>query len=78
MRQKQLKCVFTFSSTTAAMHAESVCRARGIAGRLIPVPGSLRSGCGLCWRAPTESREALEALVTEERLAVDGIYLRTM
>ena len=25
-----------------------------------------------------ESREALEALVTEERLAVDGIYLRTM
>ena len=70
--------LLTFAATTAAMVMERLCRERGLPGRLIPVPGSLRSGCGLCWRAPMESRETLEALVTEERLAVDGIYVRTM
>ena len=70
--------LLTFAATAAAMAMEQLCRERRLPGRLIPVPGSLRSGCGLCWRAPTESREALEALVTEEHLAVDGIYLRTM
>lgn len=70
--------LLTFAATTAAMVMERLCRERGLTGRLIPVPGSLRSGCGLCWRAPVESRVALEALVTEERLAVDGIYVRTM
>ena len=66
--------LITFAATTAAMAMERLCRERGLPGRLIPV----RAGCGLCWRAPVESREALEALVTEEHLAVDGIYVRTM
>ena len=70
--------LLTIAATTAAMAMERLCRERGLPGRLIPVPGSLRSGCGLCWRAPVESRAALEQLVTEERLAVDGIYVRTM
>ena len=70
--------LLTFTATAAAMAMERLCRERGLPGRLIPVPGSLRAGCGLCWRAPAESREALEQLVTEEHLAVDGIYLRTM
>ena len=70
--------LLTFAATAAAMAMERLCRERGLPGRLIPVSGSLRSGCGLCWRAPVESRAALEQLVTEERLAVDGIYVRTM
>ena len=78
MREKKLYLVITFHTTAAAMAMERLCRERGLPGRLIPVPGSLRAGCGLCWRSPVESRAALEALVTEERLAVDGIYVRTM
>lgn len=60
MRQKQLKCVFTFPSTTAAMHAESVCWARGIAGRLIPVPVSISAACGLAWAMPAEHGKDFE------------------
>ena len=60
MRQKQLKCVFTFPSTTAAMHAESVCRVRGIAGRLIPVPVSISAACGLAWAMPAEQGKDFE------------------
>ncbi len=53
---------------------ESACKEAGLPGRLIPVPRSVTAGCGLCWAAPPESREALEELVMERRLEVDGIY----
>ena len=43
-------------------------------GRLIPVPRSITAGCGMCWAAPREAREAVEDLVVKEHLDVDGIY----
>lgn len=42
------------------MHAESVCRARGIAGRLIPVPVSISAACGLAWAMPAEQAKDFE------------------
>ena len=74
MRKRSEKCVVTFRTTAGAMAMEQDCRAAGLPGRLIPVPRSITAGCGLCWAAPPESREALEALVVEQRLDVDGIY----
>jgi len=56
------------------MAMESACKEAGLPGRLIPVPRTITAGCGLCWAAPPENREALEELVMERRLDVDGIY----
>lgn len=74
MRAKTEKCVVTFTTTTAAMAMETACHAANVAGRLIPVPRSIRAGCGMCWAAPLEAREAVEELVMEQHLSVDGIY----
>lgn len=74
MRQRAEKCVVTFSTTAGAMAMEAACKEAGLPGRLIPVPRSVTAGCGLCWAAPPESREALEALAVKKRLDVDGIY----
>lgn len=74
MRQRSEKCVVTFRTTAGAMAMEAACRAEGLPGRLIPVPRSVTAGCGLCWAAPPESREDLEALVIKKHLDVDGIY----
>ena len=74
MRQKSERCIITFPSTTAAMEMESACRAAGLPGRLIPVPRAITAGCGLCWAAPPESREALEVLVMAKGVQIDGIY----
>lgn len=74
MRQRSERCVITFSTTTAAVEMESACRAAGLPGRLIPVPRSITAGCGLCWAAPPESREALEELVMEQGIQIDGVY----
>ena len=64
----------TFRTTTGAMAKERLCREQGVPGRLIPVPRSITAGCGMCWAAPREAREAVEDLVVKEHLDVDGIY----
>ena len=74
MRQKEEKCVVTFRTTAAAMEMERACKAEGVPGRLIPVPRTITAGCGMCWAAPREAREAVEDLVVKEHLDVDGIY----
>ena len=74
MREKTEKCVVTFRTTTGAMAMEGLCRENNVPGRLIPVPRSITAGCGLCWAAPREAREAVEDLVMKEHLDVDGIY----
>ena len=74
MREKTEKCVVTSRTTTGAMAMERLCREQGVPGRLIPVPRSITAGCGMCWAAPREAREAVEDLVVKEHLDVDGIY----
>lgn len=74
MRVKEERCVITFATTAGAMAMEESCKARNLPGRLIPVPRTITAGCGMCWAAPPWTREALEELVIENRLDVDGIY----
>ena len=74
MREKTEKCIVTFRTPTGAMAMERAARAAGVPGRLIPVPRVITAGCGMCWAAPPEAREAVEALVIKEHLDVDGLY----
>ena len=68
MREKTEKCIVTFRTTTGAMAMERACRTAGVPGRVIT------AGCGMCWAAPPDAREAVEALVIKEHLDVDGLY----
>lgn len=74
MREKQQKFVVTFPTTTGAMAMEKVCREENVPGRLIPVPRAITAGCGMCWAAPAESRNAVEELVIRRKLMIDGLY----
>lgn len=74
MRERSEKCVVTFRTTAGAMAMERACKAAGVPGRLIPVPRTITAGCGMCWAAPPEAREAVEELVMKQHLDVDGIY----
>lgn len=67
-------CIVTFPTTVRAMAMEKACREEGLPGRLIPVPRSVTAGCGMCWMAPADSREALEELVIRRKIHIDGIY----
>ncbi len=51
MRPKKLTQIITFKTTTAAMAMEDYCKANGLPGRIIPLPGEISAGCGLCWKS---------------------------
>ena len=74
MRKREEKCIVTFPTTTAAMEMERICKAKDVPGRLIPVPRAISAGCGMCWAAPLSAREAVEELVMEQHLMIQGIY----
>ena len=74
MREKQLRFIVTFPTTTGAMEMERLCRQEEIPGRLIPVPRTITAGCGMCWSAPPEEREWIENWIMDRRLTVDGLY----
>lgn len=78
MRPKMPRILVTFHSTTDAMAMESYCTLHGIPGRLIPVPGVISAGCGMCWSAPPRSRKDVEEAASQAQLRLDGIYELTI
>ena len=45
-REKTMKVVFAFPTTTMAMKMEAAAKAKEAPGRLIPVPRQISAGCG--------------------------------
>ena len=74
MIKKQQRLVITFYTTTAAMEMESICKASGADGRLIPVPSAITADCGLAWCAKNESEDALLSLMVQHKITPHGIY----
>lgn len=56
-REKTLKAVYTFHTTTEAMKMEQCAREHGIPGRLIPVPRQISAGCGMAWRLRLKQKQ---------------------
>ena len=65
MRKSSLRCVVTFHTTAGAMAAERLCRREGLEGRLISVPRSLTSDCGLAWCAGLDDKEAVRKVMDD-------------
>ena len=61
MREKQLRLIVTFNTTTGVMAMEKACKSENIPGRLIPVPRQISAGCGLSWLCNKEDREKIES-----------------
>ena len=74
MRQRGLRCVVSFHTTAGAMAAERLCRREGLEGRLISVPRSVTSDCGIAWSAPPELREVLERRLREAGIEAAGFH----
>lgn len=77
MREKRLRLIVTFSSTTAAMAAEKHCIEAGVPGRLIPVPTQITAGCGLAWCTEIVQREEVLKVMHEISVKPEGIYEMT-
>ena len=74
MREKTLRAVAAFHTTTDALAVEAYCGAHGVPGRLIPLPAIISAGCGLCWSAPAEADAAVRAAAADAGVVPAGVY----
>lgn len=73
-REKTLKAVYIFHTTTEAMKMEQCAREHGIPGRLIPVPRQISAGCGMAWAAPAEAKARTDEEIRLSDVEVEGVY----
>lgn len=73
MREKEKYMIVTFHTTTDAMAMEKLCKKNKIPGRLIPIPGSISAGCGMCWCTKQEEKKELCQFLESTDLKVQKI-----
>lgn len=73
-REKAIKVMLTFFTTTDALRMEKAAQAVGIEGRLIPVPRQIASGCGMAWSSPREKRQTLIELAEGCDIDLEGVH----
>ena len=73
-RERTLKAVYPFHTTTEAMKMEQCAREHGIPGRLIPVPRQISAGCGMAWAAPAEAKARTDEEIRLSDVEVEGVY----
>ena len=73
MRARQRRLIVAFYTTHDAMAFEDFCAARGVPGRLIPLPREISAGCGLAWSAPPGNAPEIQALLREAGIAAQHL-----
>jgi len=64
----------TFKSVSYAMKFETALKKCGIIIKIIPVPRSISSSCGLCVRFNIFDKDRLEAAINKDKLEYSNIY----
>lgn len=67
--------ILTFTSTNQAILGESVLTQAGLAVRVMPLPGTIRAGCGLCLRLSEPDIVPGLARLRQSGVVIDGVYL---
>lgn len=64
----------TFKSVSYAMKAEAALKKYDIQYKIIPVPRSISSSCGLCVRFYSDDIDKLKLIISNDSLAYENIY----
>ncbi|HEY8365145.1 MAG TPA: DUF3343 domain-containing protein [Haloplasmataceae bacterium] len=74
MNNKELKLVITFHTIADAMALEKACKENKTCGRLISVPRSLSSSCGISWCTGLENKDKTLDIISKYQIEYEGIY----
>lgn len=69
-----MRLVITFHSTMEAIAFESLFKQEQLPGRLIPVPSSIRAGCGLAWMAPADTADLIISFINQCGIGYEAIW----
>ena len=73
MLPKEKRIVITFKNTVEVMRMEETARRLHLSGRIIPIPGSVSAGCGLCFMARPEDEALLTDVMRENGISWERI-----
>ncbi len=73
-----IEYIFTFSSTNHAILGESLLLAQSLPVKVMPLPGVIQAGCGLCLRLPPAHLELGRTTLAQGNVPLQGIYQRTL
>lgn len=67
--------IITFDTTASAMAMDKLCTTNNMPGKISNLPGSLRAGCGICYKAPAWAEDQLmELLDANPNVLWDEVY----
>lgn len=64
----------TFKSVSYAMKVEAALKKHNVKYKIIPVPRSISSSCGLCVRFYKNDLDVLKTIIASNSLIYDNIY----
>ncbi len=67
-------CIMTFKSVMYAMQFEKLMKTNNINIKLIPVPRSISSSCGMCGRFDINLKDTIINICQTNNILYDGIY----
>ena len=68
--------IVTFATTTDAIAGEYAFKHIGVDGRLIPVPGFIKAGCGMCWYSSIFSKNQIQEYIKNNKITYEQIFLK--
>ena len=70
------EAVFAFETTLDAIRAEQLLQRQGFAPRVMPMPSSIKAGCGLCVRVDESAAKDAVCALAQAGLAHSGVFTR--
>jgi hypothetical protein len=67
-------CIMTFKSVSYSIKFEKKMKECGMKVRLIPVPRSISSSCGMCGKFDCSQRDEIVRICNEGKVKFEGIY----
>lgn len=67
--------IVTFYTTSEAMATEYACKKKQLQGKIIPVPRTLSSGCGIAWIASPDDEVILKKLLDQQGIEWESMTI---
>lgn len=67
-------CLMTFKSITFVMQFEKIMKTNSMEVKIIPVPRSISTSCGMCGKFPINRKDSILNLCTKNHVNYDKIY----
>lgn len=64
----------TFKSVSYAMKVEAALKKQNVKYKIIPVPRSISSSCGLCVRFCDEDMDTIKRIISDNSLVYENIF----